>query len=292
VLSLNLRSYTDEGGHEDDPGRNYLAMAGYVATAGSWELFTEQWLDTLDKAGLKLPFSMKKCAHFRGEFGGWTEPERKQLVGRLLEIIRETKGTPIGAVVSLKDYWSMTAAQQEFLREPFFVVFQFITRMAAIMATDEPPDERVAMFYAYNSEYGVTFGGRAEQLWHKIREEFEDGNRMGAYTSLPMTLENAPLQAADVFAYELTKDFENMVKRPSDPMRFPLTQIIRMFKIPKPMVRFFDRAELLRIVQGNQDKCADQTGVEELPANASEVAKAKMIDWLNIRGGYKSEWPQ
>lgn len=290
-LVINLRSYSDEGGHEDEPGRNYVAMAGFVAPAGEWEVFTEQWLDTLDKVALKLPFTMKDFAHCHGEFEGWTEPQRRILLGRLVEIIRATKGTPIGAVISLRDYQSLTPAQQRFLREPFFVVFQFITRSAAICATGEPPEEQVSMFYAYNSEYGVKFGGKAESLWLKIKKDFEYRDRMGSYTSLPMERQYAPLQAADLFAYELAHDFESTVVRPHLGMRWPLKQLVRMFKIPKPMVLFFDRSELLRIIQGNSKSCPDQTGVNELPANQVQLAKSKMEDWLLARGEYENEWP-
>jgi hypothetical protein len=291
VFVLNLLSYSDEGGHEDDPGRNYLGMAGFVAPAGEWEVFTEAWLTVLTNAGLKLPFSMKDFAHRRGEFVGWTEEQRQKLLRALIPLIRATNATPIGAVISVRDYRTLTAAQQEFLREPFYLVFQCCTRTAAIVATGEPPEEAVSMFYAYNSEYGVTFGGKAEALWHKIKKEFQFGNRMKAYTSLPMEWQYAPLQAADILAYELARDFESIECRPNLPMRWPLKQILRMFKIPKPMFMFFDRAELLRVVRGNVDRCPDQTAVLELPENAQEIAVTKMINWLNVRGKYKSEWP-
>lgn len=292
VFVLNLLSYADEGGHEYDPGRNYLCVAGFVAPSGEWEVFTDRWLTILTNAGLKLPFSMKDFAHRKNEFVGWTEEQRQRLLSVLIELIRATKGTPIGAVISVRDYRTLTVAQQDFLREPFHLVFQFCTRTAAIIATDEPPEESVAMFYAYNSEYGVTFGGKAEALWHKIKKEFQFGYRMKAYTSLPMEWQYAPLHAADILAYELARDFESIERRPHLSMRWPLKQLVRMFKIPKPMFMFFDRAELLRVVRDNKDHCPDQTGVLELTENADEIAITKMIDWLNVRGEYESEWPE
>jgi hypothetical protein len=32
------------------PALHLAGMAGFVAPAGAWEVFEEQWLDTLDKA--------------------------------------------------------------------------------------------------------------------------------------------------------------------------------------------------------------------------------------------------
>ncbi|MGC2742831.1 MAG: hypothetical protein WA672_06565 [Candidatus Angelobacter sp.] len=290
---LNLHSYTDEGGHEDEPNRLYLGLAGFVAPAGNWDVFSAEWLDVLDKAGLKEPFTMKHFAHFKGQFANWNESSRQTLMARLIEIIRATNATPIGAVISLSDYQTLTASQQAALREPFYVVFQFCTRIAAIEATIEPPEETVAMTYAYNSEYGVTFAGKAEQLWHKIKSKFQHGSRMRSY-ACGTPLELPQLQAADLLAYELTRDFESIRKRPNLGMRWPLKQILRMCKIPKPQIMFFDRKELFRVIRGNScnAKFSDQTGIEEIDDTQVATAQDFMAKWLTERGEYVNEWPQ
>lgn len=291
---LNLVSYTDEGGHSEDPTLNYIGMAGFVAPAGTWDVFSGQWLEVLKNAGLKEPFHMREFAHRKDQFENWTENDRKALLRALMPIIRDTKAEPIGAVVSLDDYDSLTDIQKQYLREPYYFVFQFVTRIAATQATIEPLGEQVAMVYSFNDEYGVTFAGRANKLWHRIRNAYMEkepdiGCRMGSYASRTPD-ELAPLQAADLFAYELVRDFQSIKTRLTLGMRWPLKQVLRMCKIPKPSIMLFDRKELLRILRDTG--CPDQTGVEEIDDIQKQSAIDIMQRWLNERGQYESEWPK
>lgn len=68
--------------------------------------------------------------------------------------------------------------------------------------------------------------GRAESLWYAIKEANPHfGKWMGSYASaLPEELNF--LQAADLFAYELTHEFENRIHRPNDPMRWALAELL------------------------------------------------------------------
>jgi hypothetical protein len=279
---LSFTSYMDETGHSEDPAIDYAGMAGFVALAGEWEIFKERWSDTLQKAGIKPPFvfHMKDFAHSVIDFAEWKgkEVERKALFGRLIQIIRETNAGPIGAIVSLKDFRSLTQQQQADFLDPYYLAFQTCTRGAALEALFLLPEEKVETVYAYQSE----FGGRAEKLWQGIKETYDYGQRLGKYTSSTPE-ENAPLQAADVFAYELSKEFENRIRRPHDAMRWGLRQILTMVKVPPPRIILYDRKELLRRVK--ESNFADQTGVEELKANQMQSAMDQMKQWAEERGG-------
>jgi hypothetical protein len=68
--------------------------------------------------------------------------------------------------------------------------------------------------------------GRAESLWHAIRDSNPHfGKWMGSYSSV-LADELNFLQAADLFAYELTHEFENRVHRQNDPMRWGLAELL------------------------------------------------------------------
>jgi len=103
---LSLTSFIDETGHGDDPALHFAGMAGFVAPLGAWEVFEDHWNDLLEKAGLRHPFHMKEFAHSTGQFEGWKGNEglRRLFFGRLIEIIRETKADPVGAIVSIDDF--------------------------------------------------------------------------------------------------------------------------------------------------------------------------------------------
>ncbi len=122
----------------------------------------------------------------------------------------------------------------------------------------DEPEEKVAMVYSYHPEYGTNNGGRAEQLWHIIKRSWDLGHRMRSYAS-GMPSELCPLQAADLFAYELSHEFENRLRRPKDKMRWPLRQIVGMYKIPDPRIHLYDRKELLRVIK--ESSFPDQTAM-------------------------------
>jgi hypothetical protein len=60
---VNLSSYMDETGHSDDACLEYVGMAGFIAPAGSWEVFEHDWKSLMRNAGLNQPFHMKEFAH-------------------------------------------------------------------------------------------------------------------------------------------------------------------------------------------------------------------------------------
>lgn len=285
---LMLTAYFDETGHADDPFLNFAGMAGFVASYGKWLNFEDQWNDALKNAGLSEPFHMKEFAHSAGQFKPWKgrEDKRRLLFGRLMEIIRETAATPIGAAVSLRDFETLTPTQRSDFRDPYYICFQACTRGAAIEAVFEDPSEKVAMVYAFNQEYGTANAQNgAEALWHAMKKyvtlDCDMGSRMGSYTSRTPGAK-APLQAADLFAYELCHEFENRVKRPNDKMRWGLRQILRMCAIGKSQIILFDRKELLRRIP--ESGWEDQTGVQEISASQMQSAQEAMTAWLVTRG--------
>lgn len=288
MSKLNLVSYMDETGHSDDPALDYVGMAGFVAPLGSWEVFDAGWKDLMHNAGLREPFHMKDFAHSQGQFRQWreNEPLRRALFGSAMKLIVETGATPIGALVSLSGFRSLTQAQQKSFLDPYYLVFQTVTRGAAIEAVfEDDPEEKVAMIYLHHPEYG-TDAGRAEQLWHAIKGHYEHGNRMASYKSASPS-DVSPLQAADIFAYELSHEFENRIKRPAAEMRWGLRQIVAMYRIPSPQILFFDRKELLRRIK--ESRWPDQTGVQEVASNQEQSAQESMMKWLIERGHFERE---
>ena len=276
----------DETGHPDDPTLEFVGMAGFVAPAGAWDVFNEGWVDLLRNAGLRKPFHMVDFAHSKGQFAAWKNNEqvRRSFLARAVALIVETQATPIGAIVSLSAFRSLTLDQQTSFLDPYYVAFQTCTRGAAIEAVFEEPDEKVAMVYAYQSQYGTNKGGRAEALWRAIKKHYDHGSRLGSYASSTPG-ERYPLQAADLFAYELSHEFESRIKRPSADMRWSLRQIVAMYRIPVPQILFFDRKELLRRVK--ESRFPDQTGVSEIHDNQMLSAQESMVVWLLERGQLK-----
>jgi len=224
-------------------------MGGLVAPCEAWERFEPQWSEALHSAGLNEPFHMREYAHSTGQFADWKgeEGRRRRLLASLVRAITETKATPIGAVVSLDAFASLTPTQQHRLGGPYYAAFQQVTRGAALEAFYEHPDEKVAVVYARNREYG-TDAGLAENLFYSIKTKTDFGKRLGAYaSSVPEDL--PPLQAADLIAYELCHDLENQIKRPQLRMRYALKRLLRLSEIPCPQILFLDQEMMLQRLQ-------------------------------------------
>lgn len=297
-LMLLLTSYMDETGHSDDPNFHFAGMAGFVAPLDNWERLGRVWQEILDVFKLKEPFHMKDFAHSEGRFKDWkgNETKRRMLFSSLIEVTVYAQLMPVGAIVSIEDFNALSKAQQGRFLDPYYLAFQTCTRGASLEAMGREP-EKVAMVYSYNQEYGATKprpaysidqAGRAEQLWHIMREKTDFGVWMGSYAS-STPAEVVQLQIADLFAYELAKEFENLLVRPNDPMRWGLRQILTLVDYPWSMIRLFDRKELLRLILENDWPDSENTGEVGNPELQMISAQQRMVRWLRDRGGLSAK---
>jgi hypothetical protein len=289
-----LTSYMDESGHSSDPVSHYAAMAGFVGEFEILSVAGEVWDRVIrhEPFCLKGAFHMKDFAHFAGEFEGWSEDKRRSLFGHLVEILTLISPAivPVGVVVSVEDFNSLEEDQRKAFQDPYYMAFQLCTRGAAIVGIGDKP-EKVAMVYSYNQErgaiqspesYSVNQFGMAEKLWHEMKRLTTYGQWMGAYSSSTPG-ELAQLQMADLFAYELTKEFENLRARPNDAMRWGLRQILGHANPETALLRLLDRREMLRIIKENQFPC--QTGtqeVEDVDAQM-EFSRRQTAEWIRKR---------
>lgn len=111
---------------------------------------------------------------------------------------------------------------------------------------------------------------------------------MGSYAS-STPAEVVQLQIADLFAYELAKEFENLLTRPSDPMRWPLRQLLTLVDYPWSMIQLFDRKELLRLILESRWSHSEHT--EEVGDRAFQMlsAQERMVKWLRDRAGLSAK---
>lgn len=265
-----LTAYMDESGHSKDPRSHFVGMGGLVAECCAWEKLDAAWKATLADFGIDGAFHMKDFAHRTGEFKkGWNEPRRQKLFGRLVGAIVESQAVPVGCVVSLDDYNAAPAILKTHFQDPYFMAFQIVTRGAAVQALPKTypfEPESVAMVYAYQEEFGATAptereeqAGQAQRLFRAMKRLTIYGQYMGSY-ECDSPSNRSPLQAADLFAYELTKEFENQLTRPDDKMRWALREILRptVKDGGHHLIQFFDGHEMVRVF-------IESTGQESRP---------------------------
>jgi Protein of unknown function (DUF3800) len=244
-----LTAYIDESGHAADPSCRFVGLGGLVALTENWQIFEQKWRTALDLLCEGEPFHMNLFAAREGVFKGWSEEKRRKLLAALIDAIFAANAIPTGCVISLDDFEALPIAAQEFFVEPYYMAFQEATKGACLQAMPYAPpfsdsNGRVSMVYAYQSEYGAVHdgkeyraenAGKADSLWHAMKDKTVYGTWMGTYrTAKPV--ECPPLQAGDLFIYELVKEFENRLRRPNDQMRWALRKLLPLAG-HKPLIK-------------------------------------------------------
>jgi hypothetical protein len=74
-------------------------------------------------------------------------------------------------------------------------------------------------------KHGATEAGMAAQLWNTMRDTEAGGEWMGDYSAL-LPKHVYALQAADLFAYELTHEFESICGKSGRKMQWAMKQFV------------------------------------------------------------------
>ncbi len=232
-------SFVDEAGHAEDPNQHFLCLAGLLAKETAWRRLEIEWADACADAGLKEPFHMTKLG--KKEFKNWPDPKRRALLGALLKAIENAGAIPIGSVVSLDWYRSLSSLEQRKFKDPHFLAFQTLTYQIAAAAGIQLDTGPVTMVYAYHPEHSVGLANTHE-LWDAVRKHNPMvGFFMESY--VPGQQADQPgLQAADLWAYELRHHFE--VIRPAEKRpRWPFEQFVRLglnYSFPHDFITYHD----------------------------------------------------
>ena len=221
-----LKAYIDESGHSPDKVCNFVGLGGIAADEESWTQFESTWQAALNEFIGGEPFHMKDfvCVPGRGVYSGWNEDKRRLFMGTLVSAILSMRPRFVGCVVSIPDFQNLPLALRNSLKDPYYVGFQEVTRGLSIIAEVENA-KPIAMIYSIHLTYGATEAGMAQQLWMSMKETSENRAWMGSYSiGSPSTC--LALQAADLFAYELTQEFECVCGTSGRQMRWPMKQFV------------------------------------------------------------------
>ena len=223
-------SFVDESGHSLDPRRNCLCLAGLIATEEAWRAFEPEWRAACQGEGLTEPFHMMHFAARKREYKDWTEERRRRLLGKLMSAIRRAQAIPIGSVVMLRGPDALSVAVQRTYRDAHFIAFQPLTFNIAVAANMMDPVGQgpgpVTMVYADHPEHSHGLAN-TKKLWNAMREN----NRLVALVMQSHISETpkdcTPLQAADLWAYELGHHFER-IRPEARPPRWAFREFVTM----------------------------------------------------------------
>lgn len=243
-------AYMDETGHSRDERQKFVGIAGLIAPVASWETFERKWKATLK--AYKLPyFHMKEFAHWEKTFRDWKDKEakRKKLLGKLILHIETTHPLPFGAIMPMDAFRSFTKEQQGYLRDPYFLCFQsLVAACSSILEGKKVPDEeKVALIFSDQ----VEFRSRALEIYKNV----EDAGFYVRRSTPPVfrdMREDMALQAADIIAYEMHKEFERRLHRPTAVPRYGYQRIVKMSNragYSEPLFRVFTKTDLAMYIE-------------------------------------------
>jgi Protein of unknown function (DUF3800) len=191
-LIAMLWAYFDESGeYQSDGTLRRLTLGGCIASFDNWQAFNQKWRSELDDEGIQV-FHMADFEAREGEFPRreWNEPRRRKLLGNLLSIINQHVSIFVG-------FANFPIKFPE--KKPMRAGYDRLIARSMINATDRPwgIDEEVSIVFACHPEFSSV----------RVLEYFEiinpDKNSESCTVATPQTV--LPLQAADLFAYELMK---------------------------------------------------------------------------------------
>lgn len=206
-------AYFDESYQE---GSLVLAVSGYLATDERWIEFAERW----DEARERLKAPMIHWSHletFQEDFArdkGWDEARRLELQKELIPIIKETISCGICIAINVPEY---DKHLQQMDKPEYETAYVYAVRVAIALTAHESKRNGWMEPVAYLIERSIA--KHKKQLRKAFSYVFESDlannpankNRLESLTTDANRIDNVPLQAADVVAYETWKDAHNVL---------------------------------------------------------------------------------
>ncbi len=216
---LTLQAYFDETGHGDDANTPFLGIAGCVAAAPVWRRVEERWAAALASEGLDH-FHMREYAFSVGQFKEWggDEPRRRKIYAKLWEIILGANLIPLGGFVLLENYkQELTGQEHHVFRDAYFLCYLQCLRFLA-QYTEFAQVSCVKTFF--DEKKG--FKGEALKIYGVLAHRFGGKIPPPAFRDMRAL---APLQVADIIAYESKKEFERRSRAPEREPRWGFVQL-------------------------------------------------------------------
>jgi len=206
---VNFAMFTacfDASGHESD--KPYLVVAGFISSADDWINFSEKWKMRLNQDGLPY-FRMSEYAHSRRVFEGWRnqEAKRRSLLADLIDLIKSHAYRQYGCVIDIKSFLQILPKEH---RNTYHLnAYSLAARDCAAQIRKWAKSENITSPIKFVFEDGDKGTGQLIQRFG------EDNLPSPDFAPKKDTIKNGitvpgfiPLQAADIWAYELFLAFK------------------------------------------------------------------------------------
>jgi hypothetical protein len=220
-----VRAFFDDTGNANDESSQVFGVVGLVAPSSAWHILQAQWEDVLECHKIES-FHAVKFAHFREQFDGWTEYQRKELLSDLVRVVqaRIDEIAVVVSVVVMEDYKRLTETQKKRARSPYFVCANWCIIEALHHSEDRWKGKPVALVFDQGSKIVGELNDACSEnrKYHPLGSLCESVTR-GDHRQI------SPIQVADLLAYETNKYVTGKLNglRPRD-VRWPVRQLRKL----------------------------------------------------------------
>lgn len=212
--------YFDESGtHAGSP---IICVAGLVATDNQWEELKREWREVLDEAGITF-FHMAKFESRYGEYKDWDSEKRIRIQTKILGIIKRRVNAGMAVAVSIPDYEeAITGLYKDFWGNPYALCSRLCLNAIDEWADKYNRNSPIPLIFedgaAHKSEFARSFdvalkSDEPEKVNRLCSLKFDDKRR------------TIPLQAADVWVYEIYKRACHRINDKERPMRISFQKL-------------------------------------------------------------------
>lgn len=205
----------DASGSEDTA---IFVVAGFVAPESAWESFGRQWQDRLNLENLPY-FHMREFAHSVGPWKSWKGDERRRrnLYGDLISIIVETVSLKVGSVIAVSRFERIPQDLREHFR---FTKYSLAARTVAADIRRWTQRERITINIPMVFEDGDKGKGDLMAVFENDQLPMPQfRNKVDTVAGAALV---APLQAADIIAYEIYNAAEKAERDALSTMRWAI----------------------------------------------------------------------
>jgi hypothetical protein len=260
-----ITGYFDES-YTHPPAALVYTVAGYISAQPQWTKFQKEWRKVLDAEGVEH-FHMKDFQACRPPYDEWSKEKRAKFLQGLHKIINKRVMRGFATSVVVNDWNALTDEQKFVFGVPHLCAT--INCMKHIANWANRINLREPILYVF--EKGSNHDKDLRRLFNESLTE-QEGAHYRVERLAFGTKEDSPLQAADIAAYEMTKEISRMFDENNNrPSRASIKNLI----CPLDEWFYMDKEQFNKIL-ANPNVKRDMAA----PDFKDAVAKAKRKGWF------------
>jgi Protein of unknown function (DUF3800) len=237
-VQTRLEAFFDDSG--SDAQSPVFVLAGFVLPTERWKSFSIAWRNVLNQDPRLNFFKMAEARSFQGEFKhGWNRELRDQRVFELAHLIRNYEPVRIDCAVR-RDHFNIFRQNLpgRAWQDPYFICFYYIITLCVEGLLDR--DDEAVCDFIFDEQSAI--GEHAAGWWPvaKLLAGRLIGERMGSEPVFRDDKQYPPLQAADLYAWQMRHFLKNELEFPQQ----ATNEIARLLAPLKHFTKFVSLEDL------------------------------------------------